>query len=50
MIDHEIRGSIFYDVDMAGYTSWKAGGQARKFFIPADKDDLINYFILLKLI
>jgi UDP-N-acetylmuramate dehydrogenase len=35
-----IRGELRYDEPMARHTSWRAGGKADRYFIPADIDDL----------
>ena len=35
-----IRGEIRYDESMAGHTSWRAGGKADRYCMPADIDDL----------
>jgi len=35
-----LRGTLKHDEPMAGYVTWRAGGPARRFFAPADLDDL----------
>jgi len=35
-----IKGEVRYDEPMAGHTSWRAGGKADRYCIPADIDDL----------
>ncbi|MCK5003233.1 MAG: UDP-N-acetylmuramate dehydrogenase [Gammaproteobacteria bacterium] len=36
----EIRGEIRYDEAMVNHTSWRAGGMADRYCVPADVDDL----------
>lgn len=36
-----LRGEIHYDEPMSRHTSWRAGGKADRYFIPADIDDLV---------
>lgn len=40
MGDALIRGEIRFDEPMSEHNSWRAGGRAERFFIPADLDDL----------
>ncbi|MGB5443119.1 MAG: UDP-N-acetylmuramate dehydrogenase [Gammaproteobacteria bacterium] len=37
------RGEMKYDEPMEGHTSWRAGGCARRFYKPADIDDLSRF-------
>ena len=39
----EIRGELKIDEPMARHTSWRVGGKADRYFIPADLDDLCCY-------
>jgi len=39
----EWRGELRHDVPMAEYNSWHAGGRARRFYQPADLDDLCAF-------
>jgi UDP-N-acetylmuramate dehydrogenase len=36
----QIRGELRYNESMASHVSWRAGGRARCFFVPADLDDV----------
>lgn len=36
-----LRGEIHYDEPMSRHTSWRTGGKADRYFIPADIDDLV---------
>jgi UDP-N-acetylmuramate dehydrogenase len=38
-----LRGTLELNVDMSGYTSWRAGGPADRLYKPADLDDLCAY-------
>jgi UDP-N-acetylmuramate dehydrogenase len=38
--DTLIRGEVRFDEPMSEHNSWRAGGSAERFFIPADLDDL----------
>ena len=40
MMSNLIRGDMFYDEPMSKHTSWRAGGNAKKYFIAKDIDDL----------
>jgi UDP-N-acetylmuramate dehydrogenase len=42
-----IRGRILYDEGMAGHTSFKTGGPAEIFALPADREDLLTLVDLL---
>jgi UDP-N-acetylmuramate dehydrogenase len=35
-----VRGELWLDEPMARHTSWRAGGRAERFFVPADAEDL----------
>ena len=37
------RGELKFDEPMAGHTSWRTGGCARRFYKPADVDDLSRF-------
>jgi UDP-N-acetylmuramate dehydrogenase len=39
----ELRGELRWDEPMAGHTTWRVGGAARRFFSPADVDDLCRF-------
>ena len=36
----ELRGSLRFGESMAGHTSWRVGGPADQFYVPADAEDL----------
>ena len=38
----QLRGEMRYDEPMSRHVSWRAGGRARRYFIPADLEDLSN--------
>jgi len=38
-----LRGDLRVDEPMARHTSWRVGGAASRFFLPADKDDLLDF-------
>lgn len=40
MTGRGVRGELRYDEPMARHTSWRTGGSADRYFIPADIDDL----------
>ena len=40
MDDKSVRGELRRDEPMSRHTSWRAGGPAELFFVPADVDDL----------
>ncbi len=37
------RGELRYDEPMAGHCSWRTGGRARRYYRPADLDDLCRF-------
>ncbi|MDH3526487.1 MAG: UDP-N-acetylmuramate dehydrogenase [Gammaproteobacteria bacterium] len=37
------RGELFYDEPMAAHSSWRSGGPARRYYQPADIDDLCDF-------
>ena len=41
------RGELLIDEPMSKHTSWRVGGPADQFFIPADRDDLIQFLVNL---
>ena len=41
------RGSIRCNEPMSRHTSWKVGGPADRFFVPADEDDLAGFLAVL---
>lgn len=40
---HNLRGDLFYNHNLADYTSWRTGGNAERFYHPADLSDLQNF-------
>ena len=40
MTDLQLRGEMRYDEPMSRHVSWRAGGNAKQYYIPADLDDL----------
>ena len=38
----KFRGEIRYDEPMSRHVSWRAGGKARCYFVPADLDDIVK--------
>lgn len=42
------RGELLIDEPMSKHTSWRVGGPADQFFVPADRDDLIQFLIHLE--
>ncbi len=38
----QLRGEIRYDEPMSRHVSWRAGGNAKCYFMPADREDLSN--------
>ncbi len=38
--DHALRGELRFDEPLARHTSWRVGGPARRFYRPADAEDL----------
>ncbi len=39
----EVRGKLLFDEPMSRHTSWRVGGPADCYFVPADLDDLQNF-------
>ncbi|MEJ2297002.1 MAG: UDP-N-acetylmuramate dehydrogenase [Woeseiaceae bacterium] len=39
----KVQGELRYDEPMSRHTSWRAGGPAEVFFVPASVDDLANF-------
>jgi UDP-N-acetylmuramate dehydrogenase len=39
-----MRGTLRRDEPMAGHVSWRAGGRAKRFYVPADLADLSEFF------
>ena len=37
------RGKLLQNVSMARYSTWRTGGKAQVLFIPADRDDLVDF-------
>ncbi len=44
----ELRGELRYAEPLAGYTSWRVGGPARRLYKPADTADLIAFLTTLE--
>ncbi len=42
-----LRGKLLHNEPLAGYTSWRAGGNAERFYIPADVSDLAGFLATL---
>jgi UDP-N-acetylmuramate dehydrogenase len=42
-LDFSLRGELRYDEPMGRYTSWRAGGNAERAYIPADLSDLSRF-------
>ncbi len=42
-----LRGTLSHDEPMSRHTSWRVGGPARRFYQPADIDDLANFLATL---
>ncbi|HHH40331.1 MAG TPA: UDP-N-acetylmuramate dehydrogenase [Sedimenticola sp.] len=40
---NQLRGEMRYDEPLAWHTSWRVGGPARRFYRPADSEDLIQF-------
>lgn len=40
---NHLRGDLFYDHNLARYASWRVGGDAERFYRPADLADLKNF-------
>lgn len=47
MAGNGLRGRLLLDEPMARHTSWRAGGPADRFYVPADADDLAAYLASL---
>ena len=43
-----LRGTLHRDEPMSRHTSWRTGGTAENYYIPADLDDLCNYMAGIK--
>ena len=43
----EFRGELRLDEPLQRYNSWRIGGHARRFFLPADLDDLSDFLVAL---
>jgi UDP-N-acetylmuramate dehydrogenase len=39
----KLRGEMRFEESMTSHTSWKAGGNAQRFYRPADRDDLVEF-------
>jgi UDP-N-acetylmuramate dehydrogenase len=39
----DLRGEMRFNVPMSRYTTWRAGGQAERMYIPADREDLSKF-------
>lgn len=44
---HNFKGTLLIDEPMSKHTSWRIGGNADKFYTPADIDDLANFLSAL---
>ena len=42
-VDMHVQGELRYDEPMSRHTSWRAGGPAETFFVPASIDDLSSF-------
>ncbi|QEP43047.1 UDP-N-acetylmuramate dehydrogenase [Ectothiorhodospiraceae bacterium BW-2] len=42
-----LRGELRYQVPLCDYTSWRVGGAARRWYRPADRDDLATFLAAL---
>lgn len=40
---NNVRGNLIYNHNLARYTSWRVGGNAERFYRPADLADLQNF-------
>lgn len=38
-----LRGELRLNESLSGHTSWRVGGPAERFYIPADRDDLLTF-------
>ena len=45
----QVQGELLYDEPMSRHTSWRVGGPAETFFVPASVDDLANFLVELDL-
>ncbi len=45
--DQTVQGEIRYDEPMSRHTSWRAGGPAQEFFVPASVEDLSEFLMRL---
>jgi len=45
----QVQGELRYDEPMSRHTSWRVGGPAETFFVPASVDDLANFLVELDL-
>ena len=43
----QVRGLLKRDEMMSRHTSWKVGGPADRFYVPADEDDLVRFLLAL---
>ena len=41
--DFSLKGELKYDVNLSEHNSWRVGGKADRFYLPADKEDLIQF-------
>jgi UDP-N-acetylmuramate dehydrogenase len=41
--NHRLRGEMRYDEPLSRHTTWRVGGPARRFYRPADRDDLLLF-------
>ncbi len=44
-----IKGKLMFDEPMSKHTSWRLGGPADRYYVPADLRDLQNYLAELRL-
>jgi UDP-N-acetylmuramate dehydrogenase len=47
--NHSIKGKLMFDEPMSKHTSWRLGGPADRYYIPADLQDLQNFLAGLEL-
>ncbi len=40
---HSLRGEMRYDEPLSRHTTWRVGGPARRFYRPADREDLLTF-------
>jgi UDP-N-acetylmuramate dehydrogenase len=43
VINPQLRGESLLNQSLSEYTSWRVGGLADRLYLPADKDDLLNF-------